>query len=812
MKLRSRLWLRLCAVLVACLQFAYAQNPPPVEKVAIRHVGPPAASDDLIKANIRVKQGDPFNRLSVDDDVKNLYATGYFYNIQITEDAGPNGISITYVLQGKPVLTEIRFSGNKKYGNAKLLKKVTSKVGEPLNEQKLFNDTQEILKLYQKAGLQKTKVEPVPSINEALGKGTVTFEITEAKKVRVDDVIFDNATAFSQKKLRRQIKTRRWWMFSWLTGSGKLKDDQFDDDKEKLREFYADNGYVDFELKQPVRFDFPKTNHVIIHLEVVEGTQYKIGKVDFKGNELYSQEEIVRGLRTKDGEKIKRGLLEKEGEVFKPKKLDKDRESITDYYGARGYIDAHVVPQKNANIETGTIDLIHHVEEGEKSYIEKIEIKGNTKTRDKVIRRELAVTPGETFDMVRVKISKARLEQMNYFEKVDTNDEPSGVDPSRRNLVIGVEEKNTGNIALGAGFSSVDSLVGFIEVSQGNFDLFNPPYFTGGGQKIRLRAQYGTQRQDYTLTFIEPWFLGQRLAFSFDLYYRDLQFYSDNYNERQAGGRVGLRKQLPHNFETGVSYTLENIDIELSPAYVLQYPNSVIIQEQGERWVSHVDASLIHDTRNSVQVATRGHHLEARGELAGGPLGGDVSFYKLELRASQYFNFGNWIPSWQQALEGHSLELLGRIGVVEAYGDGDRGNEDHVPIFDRMFLGGLYSLRGYKFRTVGPREPVSLEPLGGGTYWFASAEYSIPVIPRVRFALFYDVGMVYFDSYSFSTTNPATGRDFRTGFFNDNVGIGLRLNLPIGPLRLDYAIPINHDDFNDGDGRFQIGVGYQRDF
>ncbi len=809
---------RICALLIACFQMAaVAQQTrpqqPPVEAITIRHVGPAAVSDDLVRANIRLKVGDEFNRIRVDDDVRGLLGTGYFYNVRVAEERTASGIKLTYVVQGKPVLTEIRFSGNKKYKVSKLRKKVTSKVGEPLDERKLFEDSQEILKMYQKAGLQKTEVKAVPSVNGELGKGTVTFEIVEAPKVRVTDVKFDNAQAFKQRKLRRVIKTRRWWWFSWLTGSGKLKDDQFEEDKERLHEFYNEEGYIDFDIKD-VKFDYARTNRMQIHIAVEEGTPYTVSGIEFKGNELFTQGEIIANLR--DNNNLKAKPVLKPGETFTPKKLQKDVESIENFYGSQGYIDARVIPQKNANIEKGALDLQYNVREGDKFYVEKIEIKGNTKTKDKVIRRELAIAPGEPFDMVRVKISKQRLEQMQYFEKVETSNEPTTVD-NRRNLVIGVEEKNTGNISVGAGFSSVDKLVGFVEVTQGNFDLFNPPYFTGGGQKARLRVQYGTRRQDYLLGFTEPWFLGRRLRLDSELYYRELNYFSDNFTQTQVGGRVGLTRQLPFNFVAGVNYTLENIEIDFSDAYRAQYPlagpQPVLLQEEGSRLFSRVGFTLAHDTRNSVTLPNRGHRIELNPEVVGGPFGGDVDFYKLELRAAQYWGPARHFDegsTWRDVFDGHVLELSGRAGVVEAYGRGDLGNKTRVPLSDRFFLGGLYSLRGFDYRDVGPRDELTLEPIGGNTYWFASAEYSIPIIERLRIAAFYDAGMVYRDSFSFKPTTYLDGSS--TGSFNDNVGFGIRLNLPIGPLRLDYGIPITKDKFSGSSGRFQFGVGYTRDF
>ncbi len=843
MKYVSPRWLRVSAVVLACLQFAavaqQAEAPaaPPIEKIIIKHIGPPAVSDELIRANIRVKEGDPFSQVSLDDDVRNLIGTGYFYNVRVGEERGEKGLTVTYAVQGKPVLTEIRFTGNKKYSYSKLRKKVTSKAGDPLDERKLFNDAQEILKMYQKAGMQKTTVEYKPSINENLGKGTVTFEITEAPKVRIKDVVFDGATHFKQSKLRKTIKTRRWWMWSWLTGSGKLKDEEFEEDKEKLHDFYAENGYIDFELKD-VKFDYLRTNRMVLHLEVSEGSQYKVGGVEFKGNELFKREEIVANLRSKDNEKNYRGLQLKPGAVFTPKKLEKDTEAIEDFYGSQGYIESRANPQKIANIDKGTLDLQYNIREGDKFYIERIDIKGNTKTKDKVIRRELAITPGEPFDMVRVKVSKARLEQMQYFEKVDAKPEDTTI-ANRKNLVIGVEEKNTGNIAVGAGFSSVDSIVGFVEVTQGNFDLFNPPYFTGGGEKARIRAQYGSQRQDYIIGFTEPWFLGRRLRLDTEVYYRQLNYLSDNYQQTQVGGHVGLTKQLPFNLTGGINYTLENIGIKFSDTYKATYPAQVtnissvnlpggqvgsvtnvvagpqpqLLQEEGDRLVSRLDFSLAHDTRNSALLPTRGHRIEFAPELVGGPLGGDVDFYKLELRVAQYWTPQRLAPQssvWQDILEGHVLELTGKVGVVDAYGNGDRGDKNRVPLFDRNYLGGLYSLRGYKYRKIGPVDELTGEPIGGDTYWTGTAEYSIPIIERLRFAVFYDAGMVYKDPYSFTPYKYADGST--TGVYADNFGFGIRLNLPIGPLRLDYGIPITHDKYSGNGGQFQFGVGYTRDF
>ncbi len=806
---------------------AQAQRALPNEKVAavkIEHQGPQSVSDQLIRSHIRVKPGEPYTRVAVDDDIRELYSTGLFYNIRVAEESTREGVVLTYIVHGNPRLTEITFEGNRKFSKEKLAKKATSKIGQPLSERKLFTDTQEMQKMYQKAGYPRTEVKYSYVIDEPAGRASAKFEITEGGKIKIKRVEFAGAQAFSQKKLRKVVKTKRRWMFSWLTGSGHLKDDVLDEDRERLAQFYRDNGYIDFEI-QEVTTERLSPKKMTVRFQLSEGRQYRVGSVNFAGNKLYSTTELTNGLRTassKRGAKTigRNGLPMDEGGVFSPQGLVKNTDSIEDFYGSKGHID--VTPgrdlkvKKIPNVETGTMDLQYNIEEGQKSYIEKVQIRGNSKTKDRVIRRELAVAPGELFDMTRVQLSKRRLEGLQYFGKVDARPEPTDI-ANRKDLIVTVEEANTGHLSLGAGFSSIDELVGFAEMSQGNFDLFNPPTFTGAGQKLRLRMQLGTERQDYTISFIEPWFLNRKLALGTDLYYRNLGYESldDLYDVVRAGARVSLTRALGSDFLIGsVSYTIENRGILLNDEYYGAYVGgqtgagpfgdrggpvgaaaantyegnipSDIAEEEGYSLLSRYGASLAYDTRNSVTLPNRGQRTELSAEIVGGPIS-DEEFYKLELRTSWYF------PG---PARGHVLEVVGRAGVADGLGG------EEVPFYDRYYLGGLYSLRGFKYRSISPREDPYEEPIGGNSYWYGSAEYSIPIIPRLRFAAFYDVGVVNPDAFEFDSLD----------LFNDNWGIGLRLNLPIGPLRLDYGVPINHDRYNSDKNRFQFGVGYTREF
>ncbi len=828
-----KLFFRLLGVwlLLGCASAAWAQTAgTKIDRLDIKYAGPATVSEQFIRSNIRTKAGDLYRANVTQDDIKALYATGQFYNIRITLDpADDGGVVLTYIVQVNPQLTDVKIAGNKNVSDSKIRKKITAKAGQPLNQQKLFTDSQEIQKLYEKYGYAGTVVKPVVNIDELAGRGTVTFEITEAPKIKIKEVDFVGAAAFTQKELRKEIKTRRHWMFSWITGSGVFKEDEFDEDRNTLVDFYHGHGYLDFEIKD-VKFDHPKTNTMVIRFYLYEGRQYKVGSIAFTGNKLFTAEDIRLGLISiHDFEHSKaklgtHGLAMDVGDIFTPDGLDKDTQAMEDFYGSRGYLDvvqgAALRVVRIPNVDTGTMDLEFQIKEGQKSYVEKIEIRGNLKTKDKVIRRELAISPGETLDMVHVKISKQRLEGLQYFDKVDLRPEPT--DPpisGRKDLIVNVEEQNTGNFMIGAGFSSVDSLVGYAEVTQGNFDLFHPPTFTGGGQRLRLFVQLGTERQDYVLSFVEPWFLNRKLSLGVDLYRHQLDFESPNniYDETRTGMRLSLTRALWSDFLIGsVSYTIEDVGIALNSGWHgrIYDPSSIftggsgddtpnvpqaILDQTGDQVFQRFGITLAYDTRNSTQLPNHGQRTEIDPEISIG----NTTYYKIEGKTAWYF------PG---LFKGHVIEAVGRAGIADSLSGGD------VPFYDRYYLGGLYSLRGFKYRNIAPRDPnyanppnpsyqnMANEPIGGDSYWFGSVEYSLPIFekdngPGVRFAVFYDVGSVGEGPYAFS------------GNFDDNWGVGLHINIPkLGPLRLEYGVPIHHDQYNGSNGQFQFGVGYRREF
>ncbi len=808
-------------MILGCATVAWAQSTgPKIDRVEVKFVGPASVSEQFIRSNLKTKPGTTYQMGLTQDDVHSLYGTGQFYNIRVAVDQTDNGgVVLTYIVQVRPRITDIKLEGNSRLSDSKLKKKITVKTGEALDEQKLFTIVQDLKKLYEKYGLADTQVKYVLNLEESTGHGSVTFHIEESPKVKIKEVSFLGASAFPQKSLRSEIKTRRRWAFSWLTGSGYFEQDEFDADRDRLNDFYRNHGYLDFEIKD-VKQDHPTTNTMALKFYVFEGRQYKVGDIKITGTKIFSDAEILKGLQfihDYQHSKAKLGshaLPMDSGDTFTPDGLSKDTELVQDFYGSRGYIEiaqGHALRVNRVpNVETGTMDLEFVVEESQKSYVQKIEIRGNLKTKDKVLRRELAISPGEIVDMVRVKISKQRLEGLQYFEKVDIRPEPTDpVIPGRKNLAVNVEERSTGNFTVGAGFSSVDALVGYAEVSQQNFDLFHPPYFTGGGQAARVRVQIGTQRQDYEISFSEPWFLDRKLKLGVDLYRHQLNFESPNniYDETRTGAKLSLTRALGSDFLIGsVHYGIEDVGISLNSGWHNRLPNiaptptdarnvpDAILKEVGDHFYQRIGTSLAYDTRNSTQLPNHGQRTELAGEITAG----DKTYYKIDLTSAWYF------PGF---FKGHVLEVGGRGGVTDSLAGGD------VPFYDRYYLGGLYSLRGYKFRDVAPRESfdptapnVANEPIGGDSYWFGSLEYSLPIFEKdggvgLRFAMFYDIGAVSTSPYSFQTS------------YSDNWGAGIRLNIPhLGPLRLDYGIPITHDKNNSDSGQFQFGVGFERPF
>ena len=461
--------------------------------------------------------------------------------------------------------------------------------------------------------------------------------------------------------------------------------------------------------------------------------------------------------------------------MYSPKQLHDDAKAVADGYGSAGYVDLVVTPE---SIPAGPalVDAHYKIEEGERSYVNRVDIQGNTRTKDKVLRREVLLAPGDVFNTVRADTTKKRLENIGYFSKVETYPEDTDV-PGRKDLTILVQEKRTGSLSFGAGFSTVDQLVGFAELTQGNFDLLNWPTFTGGGQKFRVRLQYGTQRKDFLLSLTEPYFLDRRLSLSGSLFYTEADYLSTEYNQRNYGFLIEVRKPLTSFMYASLMYQLQNVEI-----FNVSSTASADIQSQAGTFTeSKILSSIVFDRRDNTLLTRSGQRITLSPYIAGGFLGGDVQIYGWDLEASQYFPL-----KWDTI-----LLFNAEVATVDTWGNGSL-----VPLFERLYLGGANNLRGFPYREIGPQDKTG-EPLGGQSMARATIEWTFPIVEKARGAVFYDTGFVNAKSWNFGIPHNAS-----------DIGVGIRLNLPIGPLRLDYGYPLQRDGYNGG-GHFNFSVGYQ---
>ncbi|MDE1171137.1 MAG: outer membrane protein assembly factor BamA [Verrucomicrobium sp.] len=753
---------------------------PVVKDIEVVYVGPQSVNKSVILSNMRTAVGQPYSPATVEEDVRNLYATGLFTNLRISDQPLATGIKVTVVVQPKPLVKEIIINGAKQIKEKRLRKEIHSKAGEPLSEEQIAEDCQKMRDYYQNKGFNNVQITYKIDVNEQFGRAVVIFTVNEGAKAFIRQIVFAGNKAFTEKELRKTFKkTRVKDLISFIDKSGLFKEDDFQDDLQHLKEFYQNHGYIDVEVKKTA-ITYPKPEEMKLTITVFEGIQYHVGSIKVDGNTLY------------DVAAIRKALKMGEGAVFSPKGLQDDVKAIRDLYGKNGYIDAEVRPDRISNVESAKIDLDYHIVEGAQSFVDRIIIQGNNRTKDKVLRRELPLAPGDVYDSVRVDAAKKRLENLGYFEKVDISPQDTSV-PNRRNMVVTVEEKRTGNITFGVGFSSVDSLLGFVELSQGNFDIGNWPYFTGGGQKFRTRVQYGLVRKDFTLSFTEPWFMDKPLSVGFDLFAH--QFNNDYqnalYSQLEIGADARVSKQLTPFWTATVMYKLQEISLyDFDSSTAASIPG--LYAQRGSRSESSVTASLSYDTRDNIFLTRRGEQVNFIVQGAGGPLLGQTDIYKLEANAQKFFP----LP-WDLI-----FSMKGATGVVNSYGDMQSypGDSNKVPLFDRFFLGGSRSVRGFQNRGVGPVYPGTDQPTGGDTYGYINFELTWPIIDRVRGAVFYDAGFVDQSFAAYGDILPD---------YNAAVGVGLRLNLPIGPLRFDYGVPVKYDSWNKSSGRFSFDVGYQ---
>jgi outer membrane protein insertion porin family len=739
-----------------------------ISAVDIQFNGLKTVDESRIRNVMSLKPGGPYSIERDNADIKALYASGMVDDVRILPLADGDKVRLNVEITTRPEFVAVGFVGNTKFKDEKLLKEAKLKSRGILSDAEILQAKRNIEKYYLGYGYPDVTVTPKVQPSDKPGKADLIFEINEGSKNVIRKIRFDGNYAFTDPELAKEMKTKPKNWLSWLTKAGRIETDQLDTDLDAVLDYYRSKGYL--RVSSPgIRREPVADGRVDIIIPIVEGEKYTVAGVGFGKMTVFKPEELYPALTLVAND------------AYSSKKMRDDITMIRSYYGSRGYADATVSPDIR-DAGPNRVAITYRITEGTRFRVGRVNIQGNVKTKDKVIRREGTLQPGDWFNSVELETTKARLTNLNYFGEVNVSGTPAG--GGYRDIDILVTEKSTGSVGVGFGFSSIDSIVGFLTLEQANFDLFNPWNFTGGGQRFAMNLRAGSERTDFSMSLIEPWFMDRQLALGTELFYRESTYFSDYYEQQNVGGALSLRKPLGNRSSLKLEYRLEQVSIDVDSDTP---PLSKLWQEDGEYLRSAVALNYLYDSRDSTIQPRVGHKIDVGLTVAGGIFGGDVETVTFSAQGQKYWNL-----KWDSI-----FSISGELAAVDSLDDSE------VPIFERMFLGGGRTLRGFEFRDVGPRDTPGTtgEAIGGKSLGYVSFEYTIPIIETVRAAMFYDMGFVNESSW-----------DWNPGDLYGDVGVGVRLKLPISPLplALDYAFPVIVDnDEADNGGQFNFYLLYQ---
>jgi len=751
-----------------------------ISEVAIRYNGAKTVDEARLRNLMASKAGSAYRAESLDRDIKALYESGLVDDVRFLAEPVGGSVKLIAEVTTRPGLGGVGFVGNTIFSDQKLAKESKMKAGGALSDEQILEARRNIEKYYQGYGYPDVTVTHRTQATAQPGLSDLIFVIDEGAKNEIRKIRFEGNTAFTDPELRKEMKVKEKGWFSWLTKSGRFESDELDTDLDAILDYYRSKGYL--RASSPgMRRDPVGDGRVDLVIPINEGEKYTVEGVGFGKMTVFKPEELYPAL-TLNG-----------NDAYSSKKMRADITMIRSYYGSRGYADALVTPDIR-DAGPNRVSITYRITEGSRFRVGRVNIEGNTKTKDKVIRREIPLKPGDQFNSVELDTTKSRLDNLQYFSDVQVTGSPGG--SGYRDVNVLVEEKATGSVGVGVGFSSIDSIVGFVTLEQSNFDLFNPWNFTGGGQRFAMSLRAGAERSEFSMSLTEPWFMDQQLSLGGEVFYRQSNYFSDFYEQTNVGAAISLRKPLGPKSSIKGEYRLEQVTIDSDVDqndYVNRNfngdngDNSELSEENigGDFLRSAITANYIYDTRDSVIQARSGHKIDIGATLAGGFIGGDVDIFTVSAQGQKYWNL-----KWDSI-----LAVNGELAFVDSVNGGE------VPIFDRMFLGGGRTLRGFEFRDIGPRDSdYTNEVFGGNSLGYVTFEYTVPIIETVRAAVFSDTGFVNADSWDLSANE----------LYSD-VGVGIRLKLPISPLplALDYAIPISSPDSEaDKGGQFNFSLQY----
>lgn len=703
-----------------------------IHKITI--LGNVKVEEGVIRAAVKSREGNPFSADQVREDLRSVFGLGYFSDVQVDIKTTPKGREIIFIVMEKPSIKEILITGNQKVKLDDIKEKVTLTTRTILNLEKVKENGEQIRKIYFSKGYYGVKVDHKIDYLET-NEAVVTFQIEEGVKGHIKKIVFKGNKNIKSSDLKKIMLTKQRNIFSIITKTGILDEDILKNDIQMLAAYSIDHGYLDVKIPEP-KIDLQDPKNIQIEIEISEGPQYRFGEIDFKGDVLTTKEDLFRSI------KIKRNA------IYSTSAIRKDINSLTEKFANQGYANVEVLPVTSTDEKNLLVHLTFEIEEKRQVSFEKIHIVGNTKTRDKVIRRELRVAEGELYSATGLSKSKDRLKRTGFFKEVEVTTS-RGSTEEKTNLEIKVEEAPTGVLSFGIGYSSIENVVGSASISDRN--LF------GLGYQGLLKFRLGSETRDLRFSFTDPYFLGYNFAGGIDLYNENREL--DTYSYKILGGGIRFGKELTEKIRTDAMYKLERIKV-----FDVSSDASRFIREQeGSKVTSALSFSLSMDTRNDYYNPTKGARHSISIQNAGGILGGDNYFVKTVADTSWFF------PLPLKTV----LNLRGKVGFVEPY------SGRTVPIYEKFYVGGLQTVRGFEYGMAGPFD-VNKEPLGGKKMVSFQSELIFPLSSEIglKAAIFWDVGKG-FDRFSDITP-------LKTG-----VGAGIRWFSPFGPIHIDLGINPN---------------------
>jgi len=714
-------------------------------------IGNKRVETDAILRVITTKTGDILKPETISKDLGKLYEMGYFDNIIVRKESHDKGVKVIFEIAEKSTVRKIKFNKNRIYDDEELSDVVDTRTGAILNIHKLNADVNRIRLMYTEKNYHNCSVsfEIIPLEN---AQADIVFNMEEGEKIKVEKITFEGNKAFSNKKIKKAMETSEKGFFSFITSSGNLNETEVKNDAIRIESLYKNNGFIDTKVSDPI-IDIGKTL-ISIHFKIDEGAQYKIKKIDIMGDLILPKEQILEFIQSK------------ETSLYDRESIRNDILSISDAYSNKGFANVNVMPMVDRNDTDHTMSITYSINKGQPVYFNRVNISGNVKTRDKIIRREIKVNEQGLYSKEKIQKSFKNLNRLDYFEGIDIEPQKTS-DENKMDLNVKVIEKQTGNLSLGGGYSSEDGVFFMGSVEERN--LF------GRGQDLKFSAKISGATVLYNIGFYEPYIFDSRVSGGADLYKEDVEY--DYYDKEALGLRLKLGYRLFDYTGIGIHYNIENFDVSNVET---DYTNMT----SGSFLTSSIKPFIQYDSRDDFFLPTEGAKHKFSIEYAGEFLGGDIDYTKYLVETSFYFPL-----FWK---------FTGSLHAEAGYLDDRTGNDIDID-YITFYLGGMNSIRGFDKFDINANQPGDTKDRGGEKYVQFNAELTFPFTQKYKIAgvFFYDRGDVY-----------RMGENIDFGDQFSSVGTGVRWNSPVGPLRLEYGWVIDGKDVKKTwDGQFEFSIG-----